>query len=155
VQAAANGTTLPVSVSASSVLGSTSGVAPATGVIGQLLEDTETTGVSASGTSSATVCNRDITAGVWAIYGQVELLTNNPTTQNANPRIFLQVNGDSETVAVNSVRLTHPGNAERNAGFLMRHVVASGTQTINLIVIPNLASGSYTAKGKLTAIRIG
>jgi hypothetical protein len=34
VQAAANGTTLPVSVSASSVLGSTSGVAPAAGVLG-------------------------------------------------------------------------------------------------------------------------
>jgi hypothetical protein len=35
VQAAASGTTLPVSVSASSVLGSTTGVAPAAGVIGE------------------------------------------------------------------------------------------------------------------------
>jgi hypothetical protein len=127
--------------------------AVAAGYVGYLLEDTETTGVSVTGTSNATVCTVDITAGIWEIFGQVELLTNNPTSQNANPRILLQVNGDSESPGVNSVRLTHPGNAERNAGFLMRYAVASGTQTVNLITLPNLVSGSYTAKGKLTAIK--
>jgi hypothetical protein len=125
--------------------------AVAAGYVGYLFEDTETTGVSV--TSETVVCTFDVTVGVWAIYGQVEILTNNPTSQNANPRVLLQA-GDSESVGVNSLRLEHPVNSERNGTSLMRYFVTGATTTIYLKVIPNLASGSYTAKGKLTAIRI-
>jgi hypothetical protein len=68
VQAAANGTTLPVSVSASSVLGSTSGVAPAAGVIGQ--EISQVTSNTAF-TTEKDSCTVTLTTGVWQINGTV------------------------------------------------------------------------------------
>jgi hypothetical protein len=68
VQSAANGTTLPVSVSASSVLGSTSGVAPAAGVIGESFVFTSRT---TTGSSGAWVANTSalatLTPGAWSI----------------------------------------------------------------------------------------
>jgi hypothetical protein len=73
VQAAASGTTLPVSVSASAVLGSTSGVAPAAGVIGENYTDVilDANAVSLL-TTGPTLISRTLTAGVWACSVQAQ-----------------------------------------------------------------------------------
>jgi hypothetical protein len=81
VQSAANGTTLPVSVSASSVLGSTSGVAPAAGVIGQKLTWT-TAPSSTTPTTLADWTNAEIplTAGRWQVFFDVQYSIESGTT---------------------------------------------------------------------------
>jgi hypothetical protein len=72
VQAAANGTTLPVSVSASSVLGSTSGVAPAAGVIGQKIAGSSIASPTSLTTTEAdagnTLSTISLTAGHWQLF---------------------------------------------------------------------------------------
>jgi hypothetical protein len=78
VQAAANGTTLPVSLSASSVLGSTSGSEPSSGVIGEKISSTtmiDTAGSTTAGTKTTvkttggvTSAALTLTAGIWNIY---------------------------------------------------------------------------------------
>jgi hypothetical protein len=70
VQAAASGTTLPVSVSASAVLGSTSGTAPAAGVIGEYKEAvgsavSHANAVFGDGGSAGVL----LSAGVWDVQG--------------------------------------------------------------------------------------
>ena len=81
VQAAANGTTLPVSVSASAVLGSTSGVAPAAGVIGEYKEAVGSATSQSNGTfgdgGSAGVL---LSAGVWDVQGIVNAVPDTGVT---------------------------------------------------------------------------
>ena len=78
VQAAASGTTLPVSVSASAVLGSTSGVAPAAGVIGQKIPFTARTVTGSSGAWAAnSTALATLTAGVWSVRSRVSFSRNN------------------------------------------------------------------------------
>jgi hypothetical protein len=77
VQAAASGTTLPVSVSASSVLGSTTGSAPAAGVIGESLAFTPRTVTGSSGAwASNTTKLVTLTPGIWSIRAMMEFAAN-------------------------------------------------------------------------------
>jgi hypothetical protein len=75
-QAAASGTTLPVSVSASAVLGSTTGVAPAAGVIGEVISASasvvETTALSGGGAlATATIATlSNLGVGTWLIVAE-------------------------------------------------------------------------------------
>jgi hypothetical protein len=162
VQAAANGTTLPVSVSASSVLGSTSGVAPAAGVIGQKLEDTG--GTLSYGSMSTTAwtdtgatISSGFTNGVWLVWGFVRAQTGGADT--ALPGICeIQMIVGATTYEVNAATV-YDNNT--GGGYVFTCTVAP-EHVVN-------AAGSITAKlqarrpsgvfdilhSRITATRIG
>lgn len=84
LNAPAVGTSFPLSVQASSVLGQTTGTAPAAGYIGEVLSQTR---LRSAGTALTTATEKDVTAtaltltpGVWRIWGSFGLDTGFTTT---------------------------------------------------------------------------
>jgi hypothetical protein len=168
VQAAANGTTLPVSVSASSVLGSTSGVAPAAGVIGQT-ETANAGGVTASGVNStATIASLSLSVGTWVITA-CDTCYNGTRPGTSSVAGGADIYNSTDASVLLSGRLAaiwNPSTSDSDQVFFVSNlstiVTLNGTKTIQFRVRCDDvggATGTPTANsrgyGKLQAIRIG
>jgi hypothetical protein len=162
VQAAANGTTLPVSISASSVLGSTTGVAPAAGVIG---ESALTGTTLRSGTGGTAYTVRSTT--VPNVSGSVETLMIGITLNKGVYLVSGHANGYSNA-GVNFVTNFRIGATAITANRLV--TLAAGAAADSFFSIPvtitsdntvvaiygSVSSGTAGTWGnEITAVRIG
>jgi hypothetical protein len=153
VQAAANGTTLPVSVSASSVLGSTSGVAPAAGVIGESRRTAASSAVSLVGSSTVTLVEDTLPEGNWlcSVHPAVSVSANGAS-------IYLNVSVD--TVIQNEF-LVLASSATGRARQTFSHMVTSnGTKKIQARVqatstVTGTGLDSSAEESYILAVRIG
>jgi hypothetical protein len=159
VQAAANGTTLPVSVSASSVLGSTSGVAPAAGVIGEVKTVAYNTSATASNTTSE-VTSLLLNAGIWEVTVTAVLSRNSATYTDTHTEMILSsTTGNNQTgrvIAKNTVLSATAPTTFSTLTILLCNirVVSDGTtltvdgttattgQTVYLKMFPGIYSGA-------------
>ena len=162
VQAAANGTTLPVSVSASSVLGSTSGVAPAAGVIGEML------GTERAGTNGKTFSARSTTAisGTGGVYNEVVQITLNKGMYLVSYLVQSNqlsggVRGFNHQLKVGGTAVTEPvlhavSDAFRRSwsNTVPVLITADGT-TVGAALGTDNAAGSNDNQHEIWAIRIG
>jgi hypothetical protein len=157
VQAAASGTTLPVSVSASSVLGSTTGSAPAAGVIGESLAFTSRTVTGSSGNwTSNTTKLVTLTPGVWSIRAMMEFASNNTASV-----VIGAVATNSTADNTGRVARTQVGGAQVSGAALnsiiplweMQLVVVSSSQDIYAKSYSEDASVNVTIEG--FALRVG
>lgn len=169
VQAAASGTTLPVSVSASSVLGSTTGVAPAAGVIGELALDVANGGVTATfSVADGTISTGSLTQGVYLVMCPVSGYNGTrPSSGAGSPRVKLIANSVEKTKLdyITSWNTTATGgDGECWCATVISPVIvpAGATHTISVILEAIANSGTPTnytcssrATGRLQAIRIG
>jgi hypothetical protein len=171
VQAAANGTTLPVSVSASSVLGSTSGVAPAAGVIGQKITTASVITTTTATTSDADVNNANIplTEGTWQIcYNVCGSYTTGSTSGNAGYLNVKLTNASNVLVggcssAVYAVTRTAATNIAYGvfAGSAIVTIASPTTYKLRLKKVDSSGTGSSSVEvggdlaAELYAIRIG
>jgi hypothetical protein len=162
VQAAANGTTLPVSISASSVLGSTTGVAPAAGVIG---ESALTGTTLRSGTGGTAYTVRSTT--VPNVSGSVETLMIGITLNKGVYLVSGHANGYSNT-GVNFVTNFRIGATAITANRLVTLAAGAAadsffsipvTITSDNTVVAIYGSVSFGTAGtwgnEITAVRIG
>lgn len=172
VQAAANGTTLPVSVSASSVLGSTSGVAPAAGVIGEKLTQSRafasglamTSGAAANVTATALT----LTPGTWALSSCVVFTSSATSTSGfyagtsvtsatlpATSTIGAGNTAGEIRIDVEGVNIGGSGN--KFTITLPRTITTVSTNTtVYLVATATFAGGTgLNTNGEIQAIRIG
>ena len=161
VQAAANGTTLPVSVSASSVLGSTSGVAPAAGVIGE----STSTRVGYEGvvelpttTNFHTVVSRSLSAGVWLVIGGISITHSNVFSNETYMYAGFDTDESGDPANLISFNSAHQSFKRECMNALQPAIItASGATTVYLRAKSEVApaDNSKYACGYITAVRIG
>jgi hypothetical protein len=156
VQAAANGTTLPVSVSASSVLGSTSGVAPAAGVIGENIPASlSNVTFGSSGTDTTLGAITLPTSGVYLVFGKIECSAGGTTQVSLELSISL-----NSTAGHRPSQIRDRSTALSNllVGTSVRYVVASAGDILRLIgqaSYSGTAPASVAAGSQFYAVRIG
>lgn len=158
VQAAANGTTLPVSVSASSVLGSTSGVAPAAGVIGESGTTIGSGSVSAAASGAyKTVLSKALGAGVWLVTCGCRW---NDGSSDAS-EVYFGLSDSADTTPGDGYKtIDLPSNALAKATAGMSRIfVKSSSWTVYLnagVTYGTIGTGTWDADGsQITYIRIG
>jgi hypothetical protein len=160
VQAAANGTTLPVSVSASSVLGSTSGVAPAAGVIGEQIVSSVSLSNFAATTVWGDYASISLTAGVWDIVAVVQGNKNGAQATISEWKFGIgTASGNSFSdfsLCDNGLNLAVSADTYDSTGTTppVRKTLSS-TTTIYLKAQATYSSGQPRLRGKLVATRIG
>jgi hypothetical protein len=91
-------------ISASNVLGSTSGVAPAAGVIGQKIEATITTTSSITSETDITNASLTLTAGVWDIFYSCTARVVSGSTAGNNTDITIKITNSANAQIGKSAR---------------------------------------------------
>jgi hypothetical protein len=163
VQAAANGTTLPVSVSASSVLGSTSGVAPAAGVIGERITGTlaEASGITLTTSTYTDITSISLTPGTWSITATAEFAASGSNPNNTLTLLAIATaSGNSSTGIISGVNRTSlplPPVSGANMGLSIPSYVVTIASNTNYYAkaVAVFTSGGNKVWGEIRAIRIG
>jgi hypothetical protein len=162
VQAAANGATLPVSVSASSVLGSTS--APGAGVIGEYKEATGSdTSMSSAQFNDGGNAGLTLGVGVWDLQATGRFLPADTTTVNIYQIGIGTASGNNGTGVDNNRNITSMAVAlaapltrdQKMASPLFRVVITSGTVTYYPKCYAEFAVSTMTSNGYIMARRVG
>jgi len=152
MDAAHTGTSLPLSISASSVLGSTSGVAPAAGVIGEVRAFTNrvVSAVTANFVANASALDV-LPAGHWAVYGKASVATGSVTSLNAliSTNIASDATGD-----IGSTSITTPTFSGFATAPLFVAVVDVAT-TLGIYAKANTSGANANVTVSGFAIRIG
>jgi hypothetical protein len=145
VQAAASGTTLPVSVSASSVLGSTTGSAPAAGVIGETKTwaTPPSTNLSLSTEADWTNATITVTAGVWLIIASVQVgYTTGAVAGNMGSTVVRLTNSANTVIDNQSAQVTAKTSA------------AAVTEVRSTVTLCTTVSVSSSTEYKLRVYRV-
>lgn len=143
-------------LSASNVNGSTSGSAPAAGVIGQQIT-ANASAVSITNNNATNIASINLTAGIWDVTGM---------------GVFIgTVTGTSFRIGINNQSATMPGSdginqlsapiaptAVSDSGLTLcpqRFSLSAGSSTIYLVGFALISAGTLTANGIITATRVG
>lgn len=144
-------------LSASNVLGLTTGGAPAAGVIGQNIQATGTV-ASLTNATAATVATILLSAGVWDVSGMADFATGGVVT------------GTSFRLGINNVTNTMPGSgginqlstptaptAASDSGLTVcpQRVSVAGNTNYFLVAQANFTVGTVSIQGIITATRVG
>ena len=159
VQAAASGTTLPVSLSASSVLGSTSGSAPAAGVIG---ENTSAAGSNTVLTTAtwANVATLSLNKGTYIVYGCAYFELTSAITSCSDRSVSISTTSVTPTVGITvTSNATATYDSQIAASPLVLNISADST-TVYLVAKSTFVVGTgglrvLGSNTRLAAIRIG
>jgi hypothetical protein len=159
INAPALGTAFPAMISASNVLGSTTGVAPAAGVIGQRIDGTTNTGTGIASGATRDNASIALTPGNWLLFGAC-----GTTFATVNPTVTLMevaISPTSATFDTPFYKSTYAPNASANSisGVMsapVRQVSVSSNTTYYLVGKYTTASGAVDHfYNVLYAIRIG
>jgi hypothetical protein len=169
INSPALGATFPQVVSASNVLGSTTGIAPAAGVIGQVAMNQANGGVTATyGAGAVTVSSSTLTTGTYLVFCDVTGYNNNrPSAGSGTQTLEIQVNSVKIAEALYLAPwYSTPDSSNDVSHFCMVLIgtvtVPSGaTHAVNTLMTAISNSGTPTGyscttrtSGKLMAIRI-
>jgi hypothetical protein len=141
-------------ISTKNVVGRLDGSVVATGYIGETVEDINTTGSSVTGTSTVNIATVTLSPGKWLLTGLYHI-TNNSALANSNPYILLNNTGASPTVGDDSFQVYSNNSDSVGANISkMISIPPGGVLSYSMAIFPNLTGGSYTARGRVTAVRI-
>jgi hypothetical protein len=145
-QSAANGTTFPTSISASNILGSTSGVAPAEGVVGNV-KTANASAVTASGVGgTAIIASLSLEVGDWLISVTDSCFNGTRPSAGAVAGGFDIYNSTDASVILNMSILSYWGTT--TGDFDTPYFMASAT-------IPITVSGTKTIQFRLRCDDVG
>jgi len=135
------------------IVGRTNGTLVAAGYVGETVENINTAGTSVTTTTAVNIATVALTPGRWLLTA-VYHITNNSAVANANPTIILDVVSAGESRGDTTFSIVVPsGDSAGGSTSRVVHAV-SGSLSYAVIINPNINSGSYTARGRITAIRI-
>jgi hypothetical protein len=153
VQAAASGTTLPVSVSARSVLADTSGTAIPSGVLGYNAATTATVSGAITANTNTVITSHTLNKGVYLLFGSAYLRPVSTALSEVQITTGTTINGSAGSAGYGRLQAGIEGDVVQCASIVL--TIAADATAVNLVGKAGQNSTAGGFSGTLGYVRIG